>query len=266
MADEITIITPENVELHFELAGLISRFAAWLIDYLAIAVIYTVIILLAILFGISLNNSGKAESTVLGFFLILFLFLPVLYYFLFETFMNGKTPGKLWLGLKVIRDTGHPLDMRGAFLRNIMRVVDNFPFFGFVGMFVVFFSSESRRLGDMVAGTLVIREPRNMTDKEKEQAAVAEASYRLIDNDQITLSELPDEVLAQMHMFTKDDYRTVRQLVDRSVELDASVVKTVACKIAAAICQKMQLDISTITDPLEFLKSLAAEWERRKVR
>lgn len=263
MSNEIRIITPEQVELHFQIAGPGSRLLAMLVDQFAITVITVLIFLIIISLSVVAVDFGSNMLSGIGILIIIYTFLPVLYYFLFETFLAGRTPGKLLLGLRVIRDTGHALDMRGCLIRNLLRLVDQLPLFYMVGSVVVFFSSQSRRIGDYVGGTLVVRDPEKMSKVEKriETNAINNAASQKTEY----VNPLPESVLLRVGDITKDEYRAIRHLLDRASELDSSVVNSSAWRLLGLFCDKMQYDITQIKDPLQFLFALANEWERRKL-
>jgi uncharacterized RDD family membrane protein YckC len=265
LSNEITIITPEHVELRFEIAGPGSRLLALLVDQIIIIILTIIILLILAAFSfVSFSSSSERGLTsTLGIALLMVMFLPTLYFFLFETFMHGKTPGKAILGIRVIRDTGHALDVRGALLRNLMRIVDQLPVLYMTGSVVVFFSAQSRRIGDYVGGTLVVREPNKMSKIERETTPELYKTVAKTEAPQIRT--LPEPVLAQIGAITKDDYRAVRHLLDRSAELDTNVVNSAAWKMVTVLCEKMQCDPSEIRDPLRFLFDLTNEWEHRKV-
>jgi uncharacterized RDD family membrane protein YckC len=279
-------MTPEHVELTFELAGLGSRLLAILIDTLLQAL---VLILLGVLLiyskaAVWSDISRGAESTWVEAVFILVIFALVEGYFLyFEATSNGQTPGKKSVGIRVIRDTGHPLDFRSAFLRNIMRAVDSLPGVYMVGFISVFFSSEYRRLGDIVAGTLVVK----THPKALPISTNADISDSATPN---TGSRLPEEAIPYLNLVTKEDYRAVRHFLDRRRELEPDLVESFAQKIAQPLVKKLHLedtnmadrDDSTpahtlgveethpasdaLADPITFLEQLAAEWERQKIR
>lgn len=172
MADEIlTIETPEHVELQFALATIGNRFLACAVDHalqlLAIAVT------LALAYNLSAGTralarqaTGAAAEGGLWIFALATLAVFVLYfgYFtIFETFWSGQTPGKRWLKLRVIQEDGRPVSFFAALTRNLLRGADMMPMvlvlpFYSVGILSVFASARSKRLGDFVAGTVVIKE------------------------------------------------------------------------------------------------------------
>lgn len=143
-------VTPEAVRLRIDLAGLGSRMIAWLIDTLLQAVI-----LIPVLIGFLADGvTGTGESVVLGIlvFSILWLYFP-----LFEWLWSGQTPGKRAQSIRVIRTDGQPVTFAPVLVRNLVRFVDVLllPFVGVISMIV---TRRAQRLGDLAAGTLVIRE------------------------------------------------------------------------------------------------------------
>jgi uncharacterized RDD family membrane protein YckC len=158
--------TPENVALEYPLAGIGSRFLASLADHLLIAGIILVVNLVAVFaFFIAFQKkfqSSSGESNWLYWILailgIITFAIQYGYFIFFEILWNGQTPGKRAVRLRVVRTNGLPLSAGEALIRNIVRIVDSLPMAYGVGLVVMFIDSQSRRLGDLAAGTLVIRE------------------------------------------------------------------------------------------------------------
>jgi uncharacterized RDD family membrane protein YckC len=153
--DTITIATPEGVELHMVLAGAGSRASAAILDTLVKAAIFVAVILLARAAHVS-SSAGTILLIVLGF-LLLFA-----YDVLFEVLGSGRTPGKRWSGLRVVRDGGRPIGVGASSVRNILRVVDILPGVYSVGLLAVALTKRNQRLGDLAAGSLVLRERREL--------------------------------------------------------------------------------------------------------
>jgi uncharacterized RDD family membrane protein YckC len=160
--DKLIIETPEQTSLEFPLAGVGSRCMALLLDML-IQIIVSLLLLL--LFGLfHLMSPGGASGLGLGGLwvqAILYFALFLLYYgyfAFFESVWNGQTPGKRVAHLRVIQESGRPLQVWQAFARNLMRIIDSIPGVYAVGMTSMLFSKQNRRLGDFVAGTVVIHE------------------------------------------------------------------------------------------------------------
>jgi uncharacterized membrane protein SpoIIM required for sporulation/uncharacterized RDD family membrane protein YckC len=154
LARRIEIETPEQVTLGLELAGAGSRTLAALFDIL-------LVLLLGLLASLAIVFSGVLlQSTWMVAVLVLVNFGIVWGYFaLFEGLGKGRTPGKRRVGLRVIADTGHPLTFQAALIRNLIRVVDFQPgLSGLVGLTSMLLHPQGKRLGDIVAGTIVVRD------------------------------------------------------------------------------------------------------------
>ncbi len=170
MERTLDVATGESVAFRYELAGLGSRFYALFIDLaIQIAVLLVGILLLAWI-GSSLPTGkaapvdataakiGSAIVTALLVFAAFMLFFG--YFIIFEWRWGGRTPGKRLLGIRVVRDGGFPLDFTSAVVRNVVRIVETALGFYLVSAIVTLLSPENRRLGDMAAGTLVVRDQR----------------------------------------------------------------------------------------------------------
>jgi len=152
----VAIETPEHVLLEFELAGIGSRTAAAAYD----AVLIFALIFLASV-AVELVGLLPALSGAWAMSLLVVIWFGIIwgYFLLFEAFSGGRTPGKRRLGLRVVMDSGHPISVRAAALRNLIRLVDIQPAgASLVGLSFVFFQQHNRRLGDLVAGTIVVRD------------------------------------------------------------------------------------------------------------
>ena len=188
-ADQYTLETPENIEVDFELAGLGSRFCAMLIDTMVLGWIVLVIVLLgAILLGaLGFSAPGDWEhlfrdSHLIGWLMAVLLALLMAlisggYFIFFELLMRGQTPGKKAMRIRVIRDDGTPVTAYDILLRNLIRVVDFLPFAYALGALVMFPNPLCKRLGDLAAGTIVVKEGqldyRANADKKRQAAPAA---------------------------------------------------------------------------------------------
>lgn len=147
--DAISTETPEGLTLELTLAGVGSRFVAALIDY----VIQTaVLIAIGVIVGLLHSNVVAAAGFILSF--VWFIGYDIA----FETRASGRTPGKRWTGLRVVLGDGRPVDFRSSAVRNFLRLIDILPGFYLVAIVAIFVSKKNQRLGDMAAGTLVMRE------------------------------------------------------------------------------------------------------------
>lgn len=149
-----TVLTPEYVEFNFVLAGLMSRFLAWLLDTLITTLVTVVVsIALALTAVVAKGFAGAAMF-------ILWFLIDWGYGILLEAAMSGQTIGKRALGLRVIHESGVRAGFYHVVIRNLARPVDRLPIFYLVGGVAALFSQDQQRLGDMLAGTIVVRERR----------------------------------------------------------------------------------------------------------
>ncbi len=165
-----TVLTPEYVEFNFVLAGLMSRFLALMIDTV-LSLIITFALLMAVtlistLISVSTAAAGASGigQTLFGLgvaaqFVIWFL-VDWGYMVVLETAWSGQTVGKKIMGLRVLQDTGVRVGVYQSLLRNLVRPLDKLPVFYFVGGTAALFSATQQRLGDLLAGTIVVRERR----------------------------------------------------------------------------------------------------------
>lgn len=185
-ANEETLIieTPESVPLHFALASIGNRFLACAVDHslqiLVLILIYVALIIVADFasFSATLLDAPKWVLAVL----VIFIFLIMSGYFVFfEWLWNGQTPGKRWLKLRVIREDGRPITFWEATVRNILRIIDMMPTpFYSIGLISVFISEKDQRAGDLIAGTVVVREreAEAPTFDQVFAAPVSDSAYR----------------------------------------------------------------------------------------
>jgi uncharacterized RDD family membrane protein YckC len=148
--DRRTISTPEGVQLALPLAGIGSRFMAGLLDYLLAGIVYLIIVLATLwLLG------GTAATIVL---VTAVLVINVGYFTLFEVLGGGRTLGKRAAGLRVVTDGGGQVGLRASLIRNIIRLLEFVAFFYAPAVVSVLVTTNNQRLGDLAAGTLVVRE------------------------------------------------------------------------------------------------------------
>jgi len=157
--DPYLVSTPENVELRYTVAGLATRFFAALIDSIILAFLGFFILFAGLIFVAAGSGFGDTASLAILAVTLLLLFVLVFgYYIFFETVWRGQTPGKRALRLRVMRDDGLPLNFTASVIRNLIRFFDLLPgTYGF-GVVAMFLNKRWKRLGDMAAGTVVIRD------------------------------------------------------------------------------------------------------------
>ncbi len=156
ISEKVSVQTPEQIQFEFELAGVSARMMAYLLDLLIRAGIISVVSTILVL-----TTSWASEGLSAGLVLILAFVVEWGYNTLLEWRFNGVTPGKKALGIRVVRTDGVSIDFVRSAMRNFLRAADIFPFFYAAGVLTMFFTGTQRRLGDLAADTMVIREKRS---------------------------------------------------------------------------------------------------------
>jgi uncharacterized RDD family membrane protein YckC len=168
--EEYTIDTPENVTFGYEVAGIGNRFIAALLDGFLLAMalgLLNILVLVALhlagaLDGILVALDETELSWMGGLLLALYALLNFSliwgYFFAFELLWNGQTPGKRVAKVRVVRLDGNPAGFTESAVRNLVRIIDFLPAGYGVGLVTMFFNRQARRLGDLAAGTLVVKD------------------------------------------------------------------------------------------------------------
>jgi len=245
--NRMTVLTPEAVEIELEPADLGSRFIAILIDtIIQIVLILPVIVLMGLMEFFSTGKGVQPfASWVTGLlFILLFILGFSGYHIFFEIIWNGKTPGKRITSIKVIRDGGFPVEVTSSFIRNLIRIVDFIPFYYFAGIISIVLCKNKKRLGDIVAGTMVIKE---YADIPPPVLAIHEECSNCIN-------------LSCLEKITEHEYTLIRELILRHEELDMTARKSIASKIAGELMEKLEIDRSHIEGrEYEFLEELVKD-------
>jgi uncharacterized membrane protein SpoIIM required for sporulation/uncharacterized RDD family membrane protein YckC len=208
----IEVETPEHVVIDLEIAGVGSRLLAAVVDTAVLGGLTLVVaLLLLILAEVGLIPTGPWMSALLlgGGFL-----LWNGYYVFFEGLRQGRTPGKSRVGIRVVRDTGHPLTVADAVTRNLLRLADFLPPPYLGGLLLMALHPAGKRLGDLAAGTVVVR------DRPMEAASVASSVA--------AAGDAP----AAAPVLTEYEFAVLAQFVSRAVQLEPDVRDRLAASLA----------------------------------
>jgi uncharacterized RDD family membrane protein YckC len=238
----LSVKTPESIAFSYDLAGLGSRFLALAID-MAIQIAILVAIFYAIfLIGTHAPPAHKhvhdsaAESAAIAFIVAIIFLVFFAYFIIFEAFWNGQTPGKRLMHLRVVRDGGYPLDFAGSAIRNLVRVGE--VALGFYGISAIasIFSPENKRLGDLAAGTVVVRDGR--------LASLSTVMENAADAPRTTL-------------LSEQEHKVIDQFVTRRKGLTPAVRAAIAERIAQQVRPRVSYDLQALSDE-ELLVRLSA--------
>jgi uncharacterized RDD family membrane protein YckC len=238
--DKLIIETPEQTVLEFSLAGIGSRSLAMVIDTL---LQIAGLILLGVVAGLIAYAGFFPQIGKQWVYAILIFFAFLLqfgYFAFFETIWNGRTPGKRWTRLRVIRDSGRPVGAQDAILRNLMRIVDALPSLYAIGIVTSLISPQNKRVGDYVAGTVVIHEK-----------AVQDGPL---------MWESPATQLvatAQSPMMTAAELQLVEAFLERRSSFQADLRRSMASQIVERLNHGSSVPHEAFQDPEKFLETLA---------
>jgi uncharacterized RDD family membrane protein YckC len=223
-ADEfLNIDTPENVVFGYEVVGIGSRFMAALVDTILIVIIQLIANITLVLIAGALGFDETAGAIALAVMSLLSFALFWGYYIFFEMLWNGKSPGKQLVGLRVIRQDGTPITLAESVIRNLVRLVDFLPVGYGVGLVAMFIDGQSRRLGDMAASTLVVREQETVTLESLKQNAPMSGRY----SSEIVAqtSEWPVERLTNADIQLAEDFLRRRYEIKDSTILAVQILQ-----------------------------------------
>lgn len=252
MSRTITIVTPENITVTYQLAGVASRFMATLIDLL----LQFVLLMVVAMFFRIFNQFGSIFS-VASFLMILAIFLVIFAYAtIFEMLWGGRTPGKRLFGLRVIRDGGYPINLMSSLIRNVLRLIDlglaplpgasALMLWGLPGLLSIFFSPNYKRIGDYAAGTVVIVEA-GITPFGARRASTAVSPA--------VSAFLP--LVKNLDRLTVEEYQIIRRFTARRADLDLVVQAAIGERLARPLLQKLEIE-APIAFQLQFADVLEA--------
>jgi uncharacterized RDD family membrane protein YckC len=219
----IDVETPERVRFSFRLAGPAQRAAAYLIDCIVRG---AVLVAFALFAGVS-GAVGSASGASIGLVMLALFVVEWGYYVVCERLMNGRSPGKRVLALRVVRSDGLPIGFAESVLRNLLRAADFLPFGYAIGVLVAAVDPRFRRLGDLAASTMVVVERRQPVLPAVE----------------IKPPVQPRELEAIPHKppINQEELEAIELFLRRSVELNVSREQELAELVAPVFARRMQL-------------------------
>jgi uncharacterized RDD family membrane protein YckC len=245
-SDKLIIETPEQIPLEFSLAGVGSRFLALLIDTLIqFAAIVMVLVSVLLLFNGVLEIVRNSWQWALAILILVIFTLNYGYFAVFETIWNGQTPGKRTMSLRVIRDSGRPITAFDALTRNLLRIIDALPALYAIGIISMLSSRQSKRLGDFVAGTVVVHE--RPLEEGKPTWDTSEGDARPT-HDTTRLSA--------------EEVQLIEAFLVRRATLDPAISERTARQIADRLAATLQIPAAETQDAARFLEALARAHRR----
>ncbi len=264
LRDQLSIETPELVGIEFPLAGIGSRCVALLVDsfvqgFSLFVIIIVSVLILSALPGLSSARGHVASNSTAKWAVALVILIPFLlqwgYFALFEAFWNGQTPGKRLLRLRVIQQSGRPIGLFESMGRNLIRIIDMLPGFYLVGAVCIFATRRQQRLGDMVAGTLVVHSvpaetPLLPAGARTFTAAALEPPLQPVVRKTL---DLPADAVARL---SHADLQLIESFLARRLDLPLDVRASLAERLARRMGEKTVLEVPSGTSNETFLEAL----------
>jgi uncharacterized RDD family membrane protein YckC len=279
VGDQLNIDTPELVAIEMPLAGIGSRFIAILVDYLIWGSAFLIFFLLALIVIPAFSIFGRISANwAIGIAVLIVFVMHWGYFALFEALNNGRTPGKQVAKIRVIHQSGRGINFVESLARNLVRYVDSLPSFYAIGIIVIFMSRRNQRLGDMVAGTLVVRDREVDSPHWGESASRTFTAPTLIAPSPITPAGssqtspdswdrpphlrvvLPATALAKL---SGSDLEVLEGFFGRRLDMDMATRAALASRIAAGLCAKSGLAIPQDTSVETFLEAVAHQFREQ---
>ena len=268
--ETLVIETPERVPLAFALASIGNRFLAAAIDhflqFFSIGVVFWIFASIAGYGSSWFGDAGwwsEVPKWTLAIMILAIFMLFIGYFILFEWLWDGQTPGKRLMKLRVIRDDGRPITLWEAITRNLLRLFDAIP--GVVvpiysvGLIVIFLSSRDQRVGDIFAGTVVIRERTDEapTFAETFSSPIADAAFRRV--------QKRTDFTANVTALTGPEIEVVENFLRRRWDLTERQRVWMAWRIALPLMYKLKPDYDLTTFSYEgFLEEILHRYHARQ--
>jgi uncharacterized RDD family membrane protein YckC len=233
----LDVRTPESIEFSYDLAGVGSRFLAVVLD-LCIQVALALLAIWGLTFAAGHSTGhvtyAHADSKLvlnIGIALMIAIFFMIFfgYFIFFEALWNGQTPGKKALGIRVVRDGGYPMDWGASFVRNLIRVGETILGFYAVSVIVAILSPQNKRIGDLAAGTIVVRDSR-------------------VDAPGALLEEMRAPIYASTAYVSGEERELIRRFLDRRSELSWERRKQLATQLADRVRPRVPPELSRLPD------------------
>ncbi|MEP7149193.1 MAG: RDD family protein, partial [Acidobacteriota bacterium] len=266
--ETLVIETPERVPLAFALASIGNRFLAAAIDhfiqYFSIGIVVWILLTAADLgsgvTGVIDGIQKEAPKWLIALMIFLLFLLFAGYFIFFEWLWDGQTPGKRLLKLRVIREDGRPITLWEAMARNLLRVFDAMPgIFYSVGLIAIFLSSRDQRVGDIFAGTVVIRERTDEapTFDETFSNRVSDAAFRRV--------QKRTEFNANVMILSGPEIEVIESFLRRRWDLTERQRLWMAWRIALPLMYKLKPDYDLVTFSYEgFLEEVLHRYHARQ--
>lgn len=246
MAHEVALLSPEKTIVTYRIAGLGTRIMANLLDiviaYTTFALLAAIIVAVSALGGKDIQGLGSAIVSILAFA------FPLLYFVLFEGLWNGQTLGKKAFSIRVRMIDGTAIRFGAAVGRNLMRAADFLPFGYFGGVVAMFTNPRAQRIGDLMAGTIVVYERSAPVRFTPAPHAINTHPY--------------ESQVGDLRGMTMEEYLALRRFCDRFPELSANIQSKMIEEIWKPIARKRNVPEMANVHPIYLAEAVVMRYGR----
>lgn len=247
--------TPENVELELTLAGIGNRAWALFIDYLVLGLIVLFFIIIGLIFSFVFIDfwrsifGSRAPLWLLGTFIFANYVIYSGYFVFFETIWQGQTPGKRLARIRVIRNDGRPITLTQAALRSLLKPIDQILFLGAI---LIMFNYLEKRLGDWVAGTIVVQnEAPNISQNISTSTSAENLAAELLEN-------------AYLSKLLPDEFAIIKEYLQRRHQLSLKGKNNTSSRLAQDVKEIINFtEIPTNISADEFLEAVYLAYQQQ---
>ncbi|MEA3403771.1 MAG: RDD family protein [Armatimonadota bacterium] len=247
--ERVQLYVPEQIEVSYQLAGLGSRFLAAAIDTFIVGVGTLLLAFVVFIIRARLTGQGLVSAFAGLIALSAAILIYIAYYMFFELTRSGKSPGKTLTGLRVISTDGAPISAEQSAVRNILRIADWLPIFYAAGVISLLVTARNQRLGDLAAGTMVVKERlAPMTELPEEEPEAPELPPEVS-------GEVLRMVRAGARTVTREEERTIRRFLERRFDLAPQARRRLASRLADTLRRRFPgLQFGQLRNPETFLE------------
>ncbi|MGC9317703.1 MAG: RDD family protein [Armatimonadota bacterium] len=257
--ERVQLHVPEQIEVSYQLAGLGSRFLAAVIDTSIVAVGTLLLAFGAFLVRARLTEDPGVSLVTGVIALSAAVLIYIAYFIFFELTASGKSPGKSLTGLRVISTDGAPIGADQSAVRNILRIADLLPLAYAAGVVSLLLTARNQRLGDLAAGTMVVKERlAPITELPEEQPAAPELPPEVS-------GEVLRTVRAGARTVTREEERTIRRFLERRFDLAPEARRRLASRLADTLRRRFPgLQSGQLSNPETLLEVIIRAIDERR--
>jgi uncharacterized RDD family membrane protein YckC len=244
---DISVLSPEKTVLTYRLAGLGNRILANVID---VGVIILLFVIASFSVGLIIVLLPFLAPYTQAFMILMSLLLPFGYFILLEGFWGGQTMGKKMVGIRVRMADGTPVSLLGAATRNLLRPADMLPPPYFSGLVAMFLNTKMQRIGDLVAGTIVVNDRAPYLGFQIAPHTVGIHPY--------------ENEVGELKGMNDRQYQALRRFCDRYYEIPPNVQARLIDTLYRPVIEKLRINTNPSVEPILYAEAIVMKYGRMR--